>query len=405
MKLTPLALSVSLAANAALSGLIIIGRAFDAPASPAKPAATATVSATSAPAAAAETGTWSALADGDLAAQRDRLRAEGFPPATIRAILAAQIREGFATRRKALNSASADAPFWKPARPDPTVQAQLRALGREEQKAIEALLGPDPDDGSLTRLRQQNPGVTDEKLKQLAEIQARYGEQTNAIYGDRPGTLLPEERQKVTALQKAMHDEFATVLSPEEIEAYDLRASPTATQLRFNLAAFDATEDEYRAIFKIQSAYDDQNRNLITSLSGPPTPEQNRARQAAQEQLNADLKAALGDQRYADYQRATDYNYQIASRLVARLNLPPETANQVYAVQQDAQQRQRALFTDRSLAPQDREAQLQALAADAQAKITATLGATGFEAYKQYGGSWLASLAPRPAPVRSATGP
>jgi hypothetical protein len=406
MKIGPLVLSASLLVNAALVGLILAGRSGDAPV----PVATSpdVSHAGAAPVASenSDSNTWAALATGDLAAQRDRLRDEGFPPATIRAILAAQIREGFAARRKALDAAAADAPFWKPARPDPAVQAQLRALGREEQKAIEALLGPDPDNNALAELRRQIPGASDEKLAQFREIQTRYTEQTNKIYGDRPGSLLPDERQKINALQKAMHDEFATVLSPEELEAYDLRASPTATQLRYSLTAFDATEDEYRAIYRLQSAFDEQFP--ATTL---PSPEDSRARGEGQQQLQQALKAALGEQRYADYQRANDYSYRQTTKLLARLNLPPQTANELYAVQKEMEQRRMnfaASANGTALTREQAMEQMTALQQEATARVTSALGgnAAALEAYKQYGGSWLANLVPRPPrPVNPATGP
>ena len=127
-----------------------------------------------------------------------------------------------------------------------------------------------------------------------------------------------------------------------------------------------------------------------------------RDRSTAQRQLTEDIKTTLGEQRYAEYQRSTDGNYQQTARLVARLELPPETANQVYTVQQDMQQRVRTLQMDRNLAPADRNTQLAALATEAQAKITATLGPRGYDAYKQYGGSWLQQLQPRPTlPARA----
>ena len=202
------------------------------------------------------------------------------------------------------------------------------------------------------------------------------------------------------------------VLSPEELEAYDLRASPTANQLRYNLTAFDATEDEYRAIFKVQRAYDEQLRDLAPTLgSGPLTPEQSRARQTIQEQLNADLKAALGDQRYADYQRAMDYNYRQTTQLVARLNLPPQTANELYAVQKEMEQRRMnfaASANGTALTREQAMDQMTALQQEATARVTSALGgnAAALEAYKQYGGSWLANLVPRPPrPLGPATGP
>jgi hypothetical protein len=330
----------------------------------------------------------------DLAGLRDRLSAEGFPPAMIRAILAVQIREGFAGRRKALETLLADAPFWKNSQVDPKVTAELRALSKAEQRALSDLLGPDPDNGVAASLRREYPNLSAEKIDQLAAIRERYDGMRQDLYTLAGGAFTPDVREKATALDKAMHAEFAAVLSPQELEDYDLRASNTASSLRSSLSAFDPTEAEFRALFKLQSAFYDQFGPMYV----PPSPDQMRARSEAQKQLNEDIKAALGPDRYTDYQRATDYNFRQTSQLVSRLELPPETANQVYAVQKDIQQRATAVYQPGPVSPDNRVAQLAALADEAKTKITAVLGDRGFEAYKQYGGSWLQMLQPRLPP-------
>ena len=125
-----------------------------------------------------------------------------------------------------------------------------------------------------------------------------------------------------------------------------------------------------------------------------PSQEEMRARSAAQGELNKQIEAALGSQRYADYQRSTDYSYRQATTLVARLELPPETADQLYAVRKDIEDRMRTA----PILP----AQRAALGEEATAKVSALLGPRGFEAYKQNGGQWLQNLVPRPAPPRPA---
>src|SRR5829696_3988199 len=72
--------------------------------------------------------TWGTLRAEDLAVERDRLAAEGFPPAAIRAIVTAQVRETFAARRKALEAAKSAAPYWRNTTYDPTIMAESRAL-------------------------------------------------------------------------------------------------------------------------------------------------------------------------------------------------------------------------------------------------------------------------------------
>jgi hypothetical protein len=320
----------------------------------------------------------------DWRAQVDKLQAEGFPPAIIRAILTAQVRESFAARRKALEGAENAAQYWLQPNRDPATQAALRALAREEQKILKDLLGPSPENSLAATLRRQVPELSEDKLDQIAQIRERYDEKRQDLYANVRGSILPDEREKMVALDKAMRNELASVLSPQDLESYELRVSNTANQLRYELTAFDPNEQEFRALFKLKSAFEEQFSGAV----GPLAEDQRRARMDAQKVLDENIRAALGAQRYTEYQRATDYNYRTTSQLVARLELPPEATNQVWAVQQDFQQR------TRTIPPAERAA----LATEAQAKLTAILTPRGYEAHKQYGGQWLQMLQPsRPA--------
>src|SRR5471032_292452 len=148
MKLSTVVLAGSLAANAALIAMIVVGLSDDS--SFAKHTASATAANTKTSAAkgapAPGPGGWSELQNGDLAALRDRLRAEGFPPEIVRAILAAQIRESFAARRKAIEEAQGETPYWKNPNRDPKTQAALRDLNQEQDKILKDLLGNDGRD-------------------------------------------------------------------------------------------------------------------------------------------------------------------------------------------------------------------------------------------------------------------
>ena len=403
MKLsTPLLLG-SLAVNAVLLAFLVVGTSGDTATptqSAAQPAATANAAAASATLA---HGVWTTLQTGDLADQRDRLRAEGFPPDIIRAILSAQLDESFAARRKALTAAQPEIPFWKNPVRDPKLQADLRDLSLEEEKMLKDLLGRDAsaaDPQTLAYLHRQFGDLPDAKLLELQRIQDDYNRQRSDIFTNaRSGSILPAEQQKLATLDKAMHVDFAGVLTPDELTNYDLRSSNTATQLRYNLSAFDATEQEYRTLFQLQQSFDEKFGRMYTQ----PSQDEMKARNAAQQQLTSDIKAALGDARYADYQRSQDYNYRQTAQLVARLELPPETANQVYAVQQDTQQRARSIQMDSTLPGDTRLQQLSALADEAKAKVATVLGPRGAEAYSANGGSWLQNLAPRPAITTPAT--
>jgi hypothetical protein len=395
MKPVNLLALVSLALNAVLLGIFAFG-AMDSNAS-AKRNPPPVVSKIAEPGTSVPSplDVWSEVHANELPLQRDRLQAEGFPPSAVRAILMAQIRERFAARRKAAEPGSADAPFWKPIAPDPKNQAELRAIAREEQKAIRDLLGPDPENGPAARLRQQFPELPAEKIDLLAAIRERYDEQRQDVYSYARGQLTPGEREKVAVLEKAMHAEFATVLTPDELEHYDLRTSNTANSLRHRLSTFEPTETEFRNLFRLQRAFDEQY-----SFTGTSTPEQSRLRSEAHRDLNQQIAAALGPIRYTDYQRSTDYHFQQASQLVGRLGLPPGTANTLYNVQQEFEERRNAIYRNTIPAKRDElPQQMATLQQEATARISTVLGgnATAIEAYKQHGGTWLVNLAPRPA--------
>jgi hypothetical protein len=72
-------------------------------------------------------------------------------------------------------------------------------------------------------------------------------------------------------------------------------------------------------------------------------------------------------------------------------------AVEVRQVQQDLTQRANDIRANTQLTPNDRSAQLNALASQAETQLTAKLGADGFEAYSDLKGDWMRALRPKPA--------
>jgi hypothetical protein len=331
----------------------------------------------------------------DLSTLAARLRASGFPPALVRAILAAQIDEQFAARRKALRSADANLPFWKNQSRDPKIMTALVQLDREQQKLLRQLLGADAEaDDPSSRLYQNRSlnFLPADKATALESLLRGFGERRSDLYAS--GLSSSTDRAKFDALDKEQHEALARVLTPAELVEYDLRNSQTANSLRNNLSAFNPTEAEFRAIYPLQAAFDERFAgNSFIPVTG-------NEQFNAQKLLTDQIKATLGPERGAEFERATDYNYRSTSQLVERLELPPETTNNLWAAQKEFQQRRMDIYRS-AAAPDERTQQLAALQQEAIARITPLLGgASGVEAYKQYGGSWLQNLVPRPAPPR-----
>lgn len=345
--------------------------------------------------------TWTNLQSENLPTFLARLRTTGFPPETIRAILAAHINEQFAARRKALDPDAEKRPFWKSYTTNPQVQLAQQQLYREQQKILRDLLGDDADPNDpYSQARQQRlaSALPPAKLAEVKQISREFDDRRQDLFSG--GVVTPADREKMNALEKDRHAAIAKVLTPAELAEYDLRMSNTSSSLRSQLAVFNPTEEEFRAIFKLQQPFDEQYS--MNYVSGPMTPEQSRQRFEAQKQLQEQIKTMLGPERAQDYERSIDYNYQQTSRLISRLELPPATTNQLYAVQKEVEARLNEIRGNRDLPAAERTEQLTALQRDALNKVTPLLRDTrGLEAYKQYGGNWLQNIVPRAAPAGS----
>lgn len=411
MKLTTLLLVGSLAVNAAVISLYVTQKSAASTVSPTEKSASRAPSAPAATSpetqAAAQTAllaqTWNQLQSGDLNTLVARLKAAGFSPSMIRAIVAAQVNEQFSARRKELLSGQEEQPFWKSSRNvfmDPKTLAALRDLGKEQTALMKSLLGSDGVPGNEEMnawQRRQFGNLPAEKLTQLQSINSDYAELQQEIYAKSKGVILAEDREKLAFLEKEKLADIAKTLTPQELEDFQLRTSNTANQLRNQLTTFNATEAEFRALYKAASGVDEKFGSNI----GFRNPADYQARQAA---LLAAAQTALSPERFAEYKQAADPQYQQINRLVARLELPAATSQQVVALQQDIQTRARAIQTNRDLPAADRTTQLEALQAEATAKLTTSLTARGLAAYKENGGYWLENLKPRPMPAAPAAG-
>jgi hypothetical protein len=397
-----LALAASLGLNAAIAYLLLKGSATD------NAATTASLTAGATKIAATPGGpeTWSHLQTDDLAQEIKRLEASGFPPNVIRAIIAAHIHEQYAARMKALSPDNLDRPFWKNSSSyDPATMAAMRQLYKEQEKAIKDLLGPDPDESENQSYNRTSLSfLPADKADAVRDLIAQFDEKRSAAFSS--GFF---DQAKYAALEKEQHDALASVLTPSELLDYDLRNSTTARTLRDRLLAFDPSEAEFRAIYQLQAAFDEKYRGL--NMVPGASQQDMRARMDAEKELSNQIKAVLTPDRSAIYDRMTDYNYVRTSQLVARLDLPATTTDQLYAVQKEFEDKRRTMFSSGPTSRDQMIEQLTAMKKDATDRLAPLLGnPANVEVYKQYGGSWLQMFnppTPRPRPpgaVGSPTG-
>jgi len=394
MKLWPLFLAGSLALNAALAVVFIARSPAAADRSPAGESRMSRASAGSGAHARSEPRAWGDLARCDDRGLFGRLKALGFPVRVARALTSARLTERYMQRRRALEGGR-EAPYWR-VNPydtplpleDAKVRARLRALDREMEQAMESAFGPFedqlPDEMSARYLRQYGD-LPRSKIRQIEAVNRDYGELRSEVRDSMQGITLPEDRERLELIEKEQRADLEQILSPEELEAYDLRSSSTARELRNQLANFNPTEEEYRALFRAQQDFLRQYGS--TPLTSTET---SRLREVQ-------IQAALGPERFAEYVVTTSGSYREMRDLMTELKLPTATIGQVIMLQRDYAGRADSVRSDSALTTDQRNAQLASLAEEAKAKLGEVFGKNGFTRYQQTGSSvWLFNqLAPR----------
>ena len=331
----------------------------------------------------------------DLKALVARMRAAGYPSSIIKAIITGQINDLMAARRRDIAMQNGIAPYWsaKFGEFDSKQRDAMRSLWKERTKMMSDLLGPDGDPVDIfgNDFRQKmNGGLSQEKYSHLMKIGSDYNDLKNEVFNSAKGTLMPEDYEKLAYLDKEQQADIAASMTPDELFEYQIRTSTTAGTLRDRLQAFNPSEDEFRAIFKVQQAYDQQYGSPDGSLS----PAQLHDRQAHQGEILAQLQTILTPDRLAEYKDATDPKFLAVNQVMSKFDLPVTATRQVMDIEADITKRADAIRSDKTLTDAERTAQLSALADEAKTKATAITGDRGFEAYKQSAGAWIQALSP-----------
>jgi hypothetical protein len=411
MKLPALLLAGSLAANAALVAVYFSRSPSSSPATPVADSA-ATVAPTGSDSAArsspsksaapnpavtaADPQTWARLQTSDLPGLAARLRAAGFPPDTIRAIISTQVIDRLRPKFLETIAQLETKPFWATDASyggyDPKTLATFRELNRETNRLIKESLGPGfPEDtGDFAMYQRRRFGdLPREKTDQLQRIADDYEELRAQTTAAARGLMLPEDREKLALLEKEKRADLARILSPQELEDYLTRSSHTTNQLRTALTTFNASEAEFRAIFTARDAYEKKFGYQANGLIGIDLMKE---RPAAQAQVAEQLKATLGEARYAEYARASDREYQAISRIAQQANLPATAAVQAYDLRAQASKESNRIFSDTALSTDQKRAALQTLAQTTRTQLGVTLGADAGGTYLKVAEGWLSRI-------------
>lgn len=381
MKPTTLVLAASLVANLALVGVYYSARS----------ASSATTSASSAPTAAKSPASFAAnadtlraaLASGDAAA----LEAAGLSAGTARELVLGRALARFAEKMRAAQStAGADGKWWRNRSPFSIATREQSLLARRELS--DAMIAAFGDDVLSNDPAGQLPFLSPQKREALRNIIQDYAEMM-AKYGAQGGVQLASDREKLKLLSAERERDLAALLTPDELLNYQMRTSNSAMMLRGRFGDAITSEEDFKKLFVLQKAFDD--KYSMEGFNGRMTPEVMRQRSEAGQQLQADMRAALGDQAYAAIQRASDNDVRTLDSLVSRLNLAPETTDRILAARDSYSAESKRIMADAATPFPQRREQIQALAARAKSELTNTLGTEGADAYAQRS-SWINML-------------
>ena len=297
--------------------------------------------------------TWGEVESTDFRNYITNLRRIGCPEKTIRDIIVAEVDDLF-VERMAREINLPEQKWWLP-EPDmdalETGMDQFAALEREKAVLLTQLLGVGWDrqrnmaggnairfDGAvLSKLAPETKSAVEriESNARRARAEAEQSAQQEGRAVD-PGQLAD--------LRQDLRRQLASVLTPEQLEEYLLRYSPTAEQMRDELLGYGAEADEFRRIFRARDSFEQQLAALNSNDPGTPARrvQLERARDEA-------IRQAVGPERFAFYQVSQSPLFRQAQDMAEQSGAPAEKVLPLFRINQAVQDEIARIQSDQTL--------------------------------------------------------
>ena len=337
---------------------------------------------------------WSQVESDDYRKYVAKQRAIGCPEETIRDIIVADVNKLFEARGQALAGLPAGKfEFWKRAQPrgvnEEKVKQQIE-LAKEKRAVLKELLGVEVEDKTPlmppsnereTRLS----FLSKDKQQQLSELDATYNAKVRSLMA---GKLRPnkEDMENFRKLEAEKRAAVAQILTPQELEDYELNTSRTAEFMRMTLGDFQMSEQEFREVFKLRKQFEDQ-----IGFSFGPDPDDPK-RMAARLELDKQIRDIMGDQRYTEFTREQSWSTSSLQNVAKQYGVPKETAVQVFDLKPFVEEQATKLRLDSSLPVEQRQQALKMVQAETLKAIGEIIGAEAAQAYYREG-MWIRNLA------------
>jgi hypothetical protein len=347
---------------------------------------------------------WRSLESEDYATYVANLRKAGCPEETVRDILLADINKLYHLRRQALRPPTKDWEFWRdPSESSVTHEANqeeleqheraLIDLERERRQLVARLLGPSAIQAELQEFKSEaldDPSLqflSGEKRDAIAEAQARWRQAREDAKGMTDDT---ERDQFLAEAEQALDAAYDTHLSPAEREQYRMRSSVEADELRSRLRGFGANREEFESLYRLQRTAEEERQALIDRQDRDP--QATEKLEALELEQSEQIRKLLGPERFAEYQRSGDPDYQTLYGLALNHEVPTQVANQVWEMRNAVQEQTDRIRDNPLLSAEQKLRALNAVRSETTSAIVDVLGEPLLRDYQRSGAGWLAEL-------------
>jgi len=316
---------------------------------------------------------WESLESSDYKQYIVNLRAIGCPEQTIRDIIVTDVDRTY-WQRMAKARPSGGRNYWEARIPQSVwnkKNAEYASLQVEKWNVMSELLGIDARAEELRRDGQPAPYedgfefLPTEKQKRLREIDLESSTMEIANAAKKGKDRSREIREWKDAAIK-------NLLTPEELNEYEMRWSGHGSGLAQMARAFEPSEQEFRTIFQTEKQFGRDDYGWVEGTTGYA--QRKPADAEAEQRFQSALQQALGAERYAEYQRSLDPNYLILYDIARNDGLPKDTILKAYELNRAAEQQAAAFRSDVSLLGEARQAALRQLEEQTDKDIAKLLG-------------------------------
>jgi len=343
---------------------------------------------------------WSQLESTDYRQYIANLRAIGCPEATVRDIIITDVMRVYAARRGKFYQNGRAFKYWETDEKRKLKQtqleereAQLALIDKELPAVLRELLGinyerelnkyfvdAEEDDRRLAFLSE------DKRAQALALRDQFESRREQALWQAPNGRPTPGQAEQLREIDREQDAALAGAMTAEEKYEFDLTTSPTADRMRRELIGFNPTQAEFQEIFSRERAldaayaYQDTNDETVGA-----------AKAADEQKMLADLEAALGPERAAQFEQAGNPDFQSLTLLAARFDLPPEVSQTVLEMRRLAEEARSQLLINQDIPADRRNAALNAIQAEAERATRETLGDKAYAEYSR-SATWIRGL-------------